>query len=353
MSKVSVVVPIYNAGRKLEKCIKSIVNQTFKEIELILVNDGSTDQSLSICRKYQKLDKRVKVIDKHNEGSIVTRRKGVEASKSDYVLFVDADDWIDKKTVEILYNESIQSGADITVCNAYKTLGNGKIVKKKIESKYFYNDKVYDKEEIKSTLVTAYFHGHPFPAFLVAKLYKKELLVNNGKYLNKIHFLGEDLYYNLEILLKVDKVKVIDKPLYYYRQGGLTSKFMPYLFEDVVNGYQIQKEVIDEFYKDTQQNEYNGISIMLLNTLKTCMYNLFSSELNEKEIKALISDYVSNESVRETLANEGSIKYFSKDYLDAIEDYNIEFLYNLGETSYRKRKTKNTLLNIASKLSIL
>ena len=83
------------------------------------------------------------------------------------------------------------------------------------------------------------------------------------------------------------------------------------------------------------------------------MYNLFSSELNEKEIKALISDYVSNESVRETLANEGSIKYFSKDYLDAIEDYNIEFLYNLGETSYRKRKTKNTLLNIASKLSIL
>lgn len=353
MSMVSIVVPIYNAGIKLEKCIKSIINQTFKDFELILVNDGSTDNSINICNKYQKRDKRIIVVDKHNEGSIIARRKGVKVSKSDYIMFVDADDWIDKKTVEILYNESIQNGADITVCNAYKAIGNGKIVKKKIESEYFYNDKVYDKEKIKSKLVAAYFHGHPFPTFLVAKLYKKELLLNSGKYLNRIHFLGEDLYYNLEILLKAEKVKVIDQPLYYYRLGGFTSKYMPYLFEDVVNGYQIQKEVIDEHYKDTQQNEYNGISIMLLNTFKTCLYNLFNSKLNGNEIKALIMDYISNESLRETLYNEGAIKYFSKDYLYAIENYDIKFLYELGEISFQKRKTKNALLNFVSKLPLV
>ncbi|UOK56375.1 glycosyltransferase family 2 protein [Bacillus sp. OVS6] len=202
-------------------------------------------------------------------------------------------------------------------------------------------------------MVVAYFHGHPFPAFLVAKLYKKELLLNSGKYLNRIQFLGEDLYFNLEIFLKAEKVKTIDQPFYYYRLGGLTSKYMPHFFDDVVNGYQIQKEVIDEFYKTTKQIEYNGISIMLLNSFKTCLYNLLNSKLDENEIKNLIKGYVLNENVRETIFNEGAKKYFSKDYLNAIENQDIIFLYNLGKSFYRKRKIKNTLLNIASKLSLV
>lgn len=353
MSKVSVVVPIYNAGSKLDKCIKSIVNQTFKDFEIILVNDGSTDHSLSICQKYQKMDKRIIIIDKNNEGSIETRKKGVKASNSNYVMFVDADDWIVKKTIEILYNESIQCNVDITVCNMFNVFGNSRILKKKNESKYFCKDKIYNKEEIKSKLVVAYFHGHPFPASLVAKLYKKELLINSGKYLKRIHFLGDDLYYNLEIFLKANKVKVIDQTLYYYRKGGLTSNYMEYMFSDVVNGYKIQKEVINEFYIDAPQKQINGISIMFLNTFKTCLYNLFYSELCENEIKTIIKSYVSNESVRETIYNEGSIKYFSKDYLNAIENHDIDLLYYLGEISYKKRKAKNALFNIATKLSLI
>lgn len=268
-------------------------------------------------------------------------------------MFVDADDWIDKKIVEILYNESIQNNVDISVCNIFKVLGNGRIFKQSNESEYFCKDKIYNKDEIKRKLVTAYFHGHPFPASLVAKLYKKELLTSSGKYLSRIHFLGDDLYYNLEIFIKANNVKVIDKPLYFYRQGGITSKYMPHFFDDAVNGYQIQKEVIDEFFKETQQKEYNGISIMLLNTFNTCLYNLFNSKFKQNEIKALIRDYVLNESIIETIYNEGAIKYFSEDYLNAIKKQDINFLYDLGEKFYKERKIKNILMNIISKLPII
>lgn len=355
LTKVSVIVPIYNAGRgnKLNKCIESILNQTFHEIELILVNDGSTDNSLEVCRYYQKEDQRVIIIDKKNEGCVATRRRGLEVSSSDYIMFVDADDWIDCKTVEILYNECIENHADITVCNTYKVLGKGMIIKRKNESLYFREDRLYNKKEIMRDLVTAYFFGHPFPPSLFAKLYRRDLLINSGKYLDRIYFLGEDLFYNLEIFTKINIVKVINKPLYYYRVGGYSSKYMPFLFSDMVNGYRIQKEVIDEYFSDSRIEQYNGISIMLLNTFKTCLYNLFNGELNDNKIKDVIKDYVSNDSLKECLNSEGSNKYFSSDYLNAIRYKNIDYLFDLGKKMYKKRKTKTVIMNVMSKLSII
>lgn len=351
MSKVSVVVPIYNAEKKLEKCIKSILNQTFEDLELFLINDGSTDNSLNVCKMYEKKDNRVIVIDKNNEGCILTRRRGVKESNSEYIMFVDADDWIDKRMIEILYNESIENYVDITVCNMFKVLGDRLFIQKKNKSDYFNEDKIYNKEEIKNDLVAAYFHGHPFPSSLCAKLYKRDLLVNSGKYLENITFFGEDLYYNLEVFLKANRVKVIKKSFYYYRAGGNTSKYMTYLFDDMVNGYQIQKKVINEYYPEDKQHNYNGISVMLLNTLKTCLYNLFNSDHNESEIKELIRLYISNESVIESVNTEGAIKCFSKEFLNAIRNKDIEFLYRFGENMYKKRKPKQALLNIMSKIS--
>jgi glycosyltransferase involved in cell wall biosynthesis len=353
MIKVSVIVPIYNAGKKLENCIKSVLSQTIKDFELILVNDGSTDNSLNICRKYENLDNRIIVINKINEGSIATRRKGLEAAGSDYVMFVDADDWIDKKAIEILYKESTENLVDITVCNMYRVTGNGNFIKQRNNSEYFNQDRIYNKEEIRRDLVTAYFHGHPFPSSLCAKLYKKELLLNSGKYLNRIRFLGEDLFYNLEVFITANKVKVIDKALYYYKVGGFTGKYMPYLFDDMVNGYQILKEVIDEYYQDTQQKRYNGISVMLLNTYKTCLYNLFISKLNESQIKDQIRAYTSNDMVVDCIDNEGAQRNFSVEYLNAIRHKDLDYLYKLGQKLYRYRRSKRIVVNILTKLSFV
>ena len=165
--------------------------------------------------------------------------------------------------------------------------------------------------------------------------------MDSGRYLDRIHFLGDDLFYNLEMFIKADKVKVIDKPLYYYRLGGFTSVYMPSLFDDMVNGYQIQREVIGEHYQMSKNKQFNGISIMLLNTFKTCLYNLLNSELSEIEIKELITLYIQNDNVIECLSNRGSINYFPKEYLNSIKNKDIDYLYSLGEDIYKKRKPKN------------
>jgi glycosyltransferase involved in cell wall biosynthesis len=349
MSKVSVIVPIYNAGNKLEKCIKSILNQSFSDFELILINDGSTDNSLQICEKFKKQDQRITLISKSNEGLIATRQKGINVAKCEYVMFVDADDLVHCDILKILYNESIDNSADVTVCNMQKFIGSPKILKKETPNDYFQNEKVYNKDEIKNELVTAYFHGHPFPSSLCAKLYKKDLLINSGKYLDRIQFLGEDLFFNMEILLNANSVKIVNKSLYYYRLGGNTQKFMPYLFDDMVNGYLIQKEVINKHYKNSYT--YNGISIMLLNTFKSCLTNLFNSKFNEKQIKETIKEYTLNQAVRECIKNEGAIKYFPKEYLEAIIHHNEEYLFDLGNKVYTSNKLRKTIFNLISKIA--
>ncbi|MCK1993419.1 glycosyltransferase [Peribacillus muralis] len=353
MCKVSVIVPIFNAEKHLDKCIRSILNQTFKDLELILVNDGSTDNSLRICYKYKKKDERVVVIDKENEGSILTRRNGLNTAISKYIMFVDADDWIDKRTIELLYNETINNNLDIVVCNINKFLGNVISFKKENDTKYFIGNSIFEENEIKRELVTAYFHGHPFPASLCAKLYKRSLLINCGKYLEKIKFLGDDLFYNLEILLNAQRIKMINEPLYHYRVGGFTNKFMPYLFDDMINGYEIFKEVINEHYLVTKQKQYNGISIMLLNTFKTCLYNLFIGNFNEFEIKELITDYVSNESILEAIGNKGARNYFSDEFLNAIKEKDVEFMYNLGKETYQNKMLKNQIFRSLEKVSLI
>ena len=352
MIEVSVVVPIYNAGKKLEKCIKSILNQTFTNFELILVNDGSTDNSINICKKYELKDNRVRVIDKKNEGSIATRNRGVMEASGDYIMFVDADDYIATTAIEKLYIDAKDKNLDIIVCNTYKVLGYRAIIKQINNSHYFKNDKIYEGNDIKDKLAEAYLHGHPFPASIHSKLYKRELLLSSGKYLDRIKFLGDDMYYNLEMFLKAKKVKVIREPLYYYRTGGFTSRYMPHHFYDIVNGYEIQKEVIEEYYIDTKVERYKGISIMLLNSLRTSLYNVINSNLKEKEIKELIQEYVDNSSIIEASKDEGSVEYFDKEYLDAILNKNIDYLYELGKAVKKKQKFKSTLINLATKLNL-
>lgn len=350
MSNISVIVPIYNAEKFLDKCIRSILNQTYNKFELILVNDGSTDSSLEICNKYKKRDKRVRIINKKNEGVIEARKKGIREAKFDYVTFVDADDWIHKKCLEIAWNEINKTNSDIVVFNMFKVVGKLGLIKRKNNSIYFSNSEVYQGERIKKELVNAYLHGHPFPANLCGKLYKKEYLNNSGKYLSKIKFLGEDLFYNMEVLLMVKKVSVINNVLYYYRAGGGTSKYMPYLFEDAVNGYNIQKEVIDNYFNDIGENRYNGPSVMLLNTIKTCLSNIFYSKNGREEKENIIYSYLNNNEVREAANNKGAINFFEKDFLLAIKRKDVKYMYDIGEREFKKIKIRKIVLNVLSNI---
>lgn len=344
MSSISIVIPVYNSEKYLKRCIKSVLKQTYMQFELILVNDGSTDKSLEICNEYKKRDNRIKVINKQNEGSIKARKAGIESATSDYITFIDSDDWIHSKTLENIDKRIKEDNPEVLVYNMYKTLGKFKFIKKKFNTLYFDKKDIYEGRDIKDELVVAYLTGHPFSSGLCGKVYKKKILLDNGKYLKNIKFLGDDLYYNLEIFLKIKKVSMINKPLYYYRTGGYTSKFMPYLFDDSINGYRIQKKVINQYFKHDIERRYNGISIMLLNTFKTCLYNIFLSDLDNYEIQNKILEYTSNNELLEATKNYGAIRYFDKQYLEAINTSNYKYLMNMGKEIYDKSKIKRIML---------
>lgn len=126
---ISIIVPIYNVGKYLPKCIESILNQTFKNFELILVNDGSTDNSGVVCDDYEKKDTRIKIIHKSNGGVSSARNAGLYVAKGEYIGFVDPDDYIDKNMYEKLYRLCIDNNSDIAICRFNREI-NGKIQNK-------------------------------------------------------------------------------------------------------------------------------------------------------------------------------------------------------------------------------
>ena len=122
---ISVAIPVYNGETTLRKCVDSILAQTYENIEVILVNDGSTDRSEDICRSYEQIDPRVKVISKENGGLSSARNAGIDKSRGEYIFFIDSDDWIDSDTLEVLLNAALQKDTDVTGCCTYFNYPNG------------------------------------------------------------------------------------------------------------------------------------------------------------------------------------------------------------------------------------
>lgn len=167
--EVSIIVPVYNSIPYIDKCIESILAQTFKNFELIIVNDGSTDQSGYICDQYAKKDSRVKVIHKENGGVSSARNVGMNIARGEFISFVDGDDWIYKDMYHKLYDLCKRTDSDISVCSIYREI-NGEIVGRKKEEVV----KEMDNNEAMKQLFT----GKYYRFAIWAKLYKKSCFKN-------------------------------------------------------------------------------------------------------------------------------------------------------------------------------
>ena len=192
--KVSVIVPVYNAECYLEKCLDSLINQTYKDIEIILVNDGSTDKSSKIIKEYVKKYHNITSIDITNHGQGYARNLGLKKATGNYIMFLDSDDFVDKNIVQKLVDNI--NNSDVSVCDIYKVFNE--------EKRLFINYHDYGNDQISFML------SHPGP---VAKLYKKEVL-------DKVYFLEnvyyEDLSFTPVVSLNIKKVSYVNEPLYYY-----------------------------------------------------------------------------------------------------------------------------------------
>lgn len=214
--KLSVIVPIYNAQEYLDKCLSCIVNQSYVDMEILLIDDGSTDESGKICDKFAKKDARIRVIHKLNEGLVKTRKCGIALASGEYITFVDADDWIDKDTYSNLFEKA--SNADIIAYGMIEEYENRSVTKK--------NNipiGIYDKKQIQEQIVPYILYSGIFYEFgllpnLVCKIIKKELLIKCIEKVSGDVTIGEDVDFSCNVFFEADSICVLDDTPYHYVQ---------------------------------------------------------------------------------------------------------------------------------------
>ena len=228
---ISIIVPVYNVEEYLKECIDSILNQTYKNLEIILVNDGSTDKSGSICEDYAKVDSRIKVVHKKNGGLSDARNLGLDRALGEYVIFIDSDDYIDQRMCEILLNYANKYSVDIVSCNFKRVFENNIIefnvplFKEKI--KIFTNDEVLEKYFL--TLAPEIFATWN-------KLYKKSLFFTDEKIRFPVNRLHEDIATTYRLYAESKKVVLLNELLYNYRQrsNSIMKKISHKNIEDLI-----------------------------------------------------------------------------------------------------------------------
>ncbi|WP_282042954.1 glycosyltransferase family 2 protein [Winogradskyella flava] len=215
--KISVIVPIYRIEDYLPKCIESLLQQSFKDFELILVDDGSPDNCPKICDDYAKLDQRVKVIHKPNGGLLSARKAGLDAALGTHIAYVDGDDWVDHFYLDTLYKLAVANDADLAVTGHFREF-DGKIETVKPNNPGFYNEERIQSEILPNAIYNGEFCEHGMSTYVWNKLFKKELLIKVLYDISNDVVMGEDAAITYSYLA-ISKQLVISKiPLYYYRQ---------------------------------------------------------------------------------------------------------------------------------------
>ncbi len=262
MSKISVIIPCYNVEKYLDKCMQSILSQTLSDIELICINDGSTDNSLKLLNQYAASDSRITVINKKNEGVGIARNSGLKLATGDYVYFVDPDDWLENlEVLAKIYEKAKNENLDMLIFGGYSCrVSKTKIVTTKggYSLKYLpgkYLDKVFSYKEIKNDIFK-------FPSTTWTKLYKREFLTKNNILFQTIP-VGQDQLPFFHSMITAEKIGVLNECLYCYRKNrpnsAMTEKkrksFSPLYVIDGIEELLINIGKIDE-YKEIFINKY-------------------------------------------------------------------------------------------------
>ena len=219
MDKISVIIPVYNVKQYLEKAFSSVVNQTYKNLEIILVDDGATDGSGELCDELAKTDGRAKVCHKENGGLSSARNYGLKNATGEYVIFIDSDDYIHEEMIESLYEEAKKADADVSVCgimNVYSTKASPQCQEVTLRFE------CGPKEFLKELLI-----GEKIPGSICNKLLKKEIADELSFPVGKIY---EDAFYHLDLVQHAKKYVVTTKPYYnYYHRGDsiTTQRYNP------------------------------------------------------------------------------------------------------------------------------
>lgn len=226
MVKVSVIVPVYNAEKYIDACIASIIASTLENIEIILVDDGSTDNSYERCKSYAANDKRIKIVRQKNQGAGVARNKGLEIATGQYIGFVDSDDYIEPDMYERMYNAVINTNADIALCGVYIHNKDNDISKSYLP---FKSGEVLDKKVLEDTIIPLMIAPEKeqdtkkiITRAMWCRIFKKDLIEKYSiRFTN--HKNGQDTLFTLNATCKAESLIIVTDNLYHYRNNiGIT-----------------------------------------------------------------------------------------------------------------------------------
>lgn len=281
---ISVIVPVYNVEKYLNKCVDSIINQTYKNLEIILVDDGSPDNCGKICDDYAKKDSRIRVFHKENSGVSSARNLGINNSTGNWIAFIDSDDWIEEKYFEIMLDKAKKENADIVIC------GYNKIWKNKIEPiNTSMGDKVYNSKEY---LINCLYPQTGF-GFCHMKIIKKDC-IGQALFDEKIA-VGEDALFNIEISKNIEKVVFLSKPLYNYRnnENSLVKRFDQNYAKKYLQSMKECKEYLFNNYNEDEiiQKYYNFVAFHVMLVAVNYCYHPNNEIKNKRKLLKEICEY--------------------------------------------------------------
>lgn len=268
---VSIIIPIYNSEAFLDKCIQSARNQSYENLEIILVNDGSIDTCKDICDMYASIDNRIKPIHKVNGGLVSSRKTGLKASTGKYVLYIDGDDWIEHNTIEHYINYALKHDADVVASSHIVNLeGREDVLPNFIPSG------VYNKDELKSLVYPKMLYTGKFSQFGIfsyswGKLYKREILLKNQLNVNEDITIGEDALCLYPTLLDANTLVILEQAYYHYRQRAdsliktlrtIEISKMQNIYDNLKNIF-LDKGVLDIMLSQLQ---HYILSLLIINT---------------------------------------------------------------------------------------
>lgn len=285
--KISVIIPCYNVEKYLERCMKSVVNQTLKDIEIILVDDGSPDRVPQLCDRWALIDNRIKVVHKANGGLGNARNSGLDIASGEYVSFVDSDDFIDIEMLENLYLATENGLNDIIRCGCYRQLQNGSFAKENLFDDLYKENNIYEAlYELIGAKVGHSDTDHR-QSSVWCGIYKLSLINdNNIRFRSEKEFLCEDAIFHTELFKYVKSLKYVPKAYYYYCFNGvsLSHSFKSSKLDalEKMCTFEEQSEIANE------SNEFRNRILRQYAHLSNCMHQqILDSDASLSEKKQL------------------------------------------------------------------
>ena len=251
MEKISVIIPVYNGEKYLDRCIKSLLNQTYENIEFLFVNDGSTDSTLNVLKTYQKKDNRIIIIDKENTGVSDSRNIGIDKAQGDYICFCDADDMYENNYIETMLSLIKKNKADVVRCNFKVVDSYGHFIEQgNVPNK----NKLYFKRDIANEIMPNCLNGS-IPCFTYLLMIKKDKL--------KVRFpidvaMMEDVVFYIKLLMSIDNIYITNNILYtiMFNENGATNNAMNYKrnINNVVLANKYIRQILNENNLLTAEN---------------------------------------------------------------------------------------------------